>query len=125
MNEQSDAQIVEHESEHLSLGAYIVGFVCSIAITVFAYLLATNSSHSRNVLMLVLATLAIGQFVVQMVFFLHVGNERKPRWKLAIMFLMLLVVLILVGGSLWIMDNLDYRMTPQQIQRYLHSQDSL
>jgi cytochrome o ubiquinol oxidase subunit IV len=125
MNEQSESVVAEHEHHELSLGKYIAGFVASIAVTIAAYLLATHESYSRNTIAIVLAALAVVQFAVQMVFFLHVGHERKPRWKLAVMVMMLGVVLILVFGSLWIMNNLNYRMSPQQIRQYLKSQDSL
>jgi len=126
MNDKSETIVIEHpHHETLSLPKYIMGFVFSIGLTLFAYSLATHQSYSKDFIMGTLAVLAVVQFVVQMVLFLHVGSERKPRWKLAVMFLMLAVVLILVGGSIWIMNNLNYRMTPQQIQQYLKSQDSL
>lgn len=117
--------VSEHESSQLSLSKYIIGFVSSVVLTATAYLLATRGRADSNVLVGLLAGLAIVQFLVQMVFFLHVGEERKPRWKLMVMWLMLAVVLILVGGSIWIMNNLNYRMTPQQQEQYLRSQDSL
>jgi len=120
-------KVSEHNAHPLSLGRYIVGFLGSITLTLTAYVLVTHGGTSRGVLMGVLAVLAVIQFVVQMVFFLHVGDERKPRWKLLIMWMMLGVILILVGGSIWIMNNLNYRMmdSPQQIQKYLKSQDDL
>lgn len=117
--------IAEHETAHLSLTKYIGGFAASLALTLTAYWLATHGRADKNTLVAVLAGLAIVQFMVQMVFFLHVGEERRPRWKLMIMWLMLIVVLILVGGSIWIMNNLNYRMTPQQQEQYMRSQDSL
>jgi cytochrome o ubiquinol oxidase subunit IV len=128
MNEkEADSIVVEHPDEQLSLGKYVAGFVGSIALTVTAYLLATHESYSRSTVVAALACLALVQFVVQMVLFLHVGAERKPRWKLAVMVMMLGVVLILVVGSVWIMNNLNYRMMndPVKIQQYLDSQDSL
>jgi cytochrome o ubiquinol oxidase subunit IV len=125
MNEHSESVVSEHAEHGLSLGKYIVGFVVSIGLTLTAYALATHQSYSKDLVIGVLAGLAVVQFVVQMVFFLHVGAERKPRWKLAVMALMLMVVLILVGGSIWIMNNLNYRMDMQQMQRYLQNQDSL
>ncbi|HSX05836.1 MAG TPA: cytochrome C oxidase subunit IV family protein [Candidatus Saccharimonadales bacterium] len=125
MNEQSEAVVIEHPHEALSFPKYVIGFVLSIGLTLVAYHFATGQGHSKLFLTGVLASLAIVQFVVQMVLFLHVGSERKPRWKLAVMWLMLAVVLILVGGSIWIMNNLNTRMTPQQVQRYLKSQDAL
>jgi cytochrome o ubiquinol oxidase operon protein cyoD len=122
MDEHSESVVIEHAEQHLSLGKYIVGFALSIGITLAAYFLATHQSISKDQIVAILTALALVQFIVQMLFFLHVGTERKPRWKLAVMFLMLGVVLILVFGSLWIMNNLNYRMTPQQ---NLKSQDSL
>jgi cytochrome o ubiquinol oxidase operon protein cyoD len=117
--------VVEHDEQHLSYGKYVVGFVLSVALTVGAYLIATHCGADRNALAVVLAVLAIVQFFVQMVLFLHVGEERGPRWKLGAAIMMLIVVLILVFASIWIMNNLNYRMTPQQQQQYLQSQDNL
>jgi cytochrome o ubiquinol oxidase operon protein cyoD len=125
MSPSTHKTVAEHETAHLSLGTYIGGFLASIALTLTAYLLATRGTADTNTLVALLAGLAIVQFLVQMVFFLHVGQERKPRWKLMVMWLMLAVVLILVGGSIWIMNDLNYRMTPQQQEQYLRSQDSL
>jgi cytochrome o ubiquinol oxidase operon protein cyoD len=120
-------KVSEHNAHPLSLTKYIVGFLSSITLTLAAYLLVTHGGTSKPLLVGILATLAVVQFIVQMVLFLHVGDERRPRWKLMIMFLMLGVVLILVGGSIWIMNNLNYHMmdSPQQVQKYLKSQDDL
>lgn len=125
MNEQSEATVVEHSHQALSFHKYIVGFVASIAVTLAAYILATESSISKDTVMYTLAALAVLQFVVQIVFFLHVGAESKPRWKAMVMWLMLAVVLILVVGTIWIMNNLNYRMSHEQMQQYIKSQDSL
>lgn len=125
MSATAHKTVAEHETMHVSLGKYLVGFAASIVLTLTAYFLATHGRADTNVLVGILAGLAIVQFLVQMVFFLHVGEERKPRWKLMVMWLMLAVVLILVGGSIWIMNNLNYRMTPAQQDQYMRSQDSL
>ena len=117
--------VSEHEEHPLSLTKYIIGFIGSVAVTMAAYLLVTRGGVSRDVTIGIISTLAVVQFIVQMVFFLHVADERKPRFKLMVMGLMLLVVLIVVVGSIWIMHNMNYRMTPQQEQQYLKSQDSI
>ena len=117
--------IAEHDEPRLSYGKYLVGFVSSVVLTVGAYVIATHAGGNKNVLAVGLGVLAVTQFIVQMVLFLHVGEERGSRWKLAAMLMMLAVILILIGGSIWIMNNLNYRMTPQQIQQYLQSQDNL
>jgi cytochrome o ubiquinol oxidase operon protein cyoD len=117
--------VSEHEEHKLSLGKYITGFVASVWITLVAYLLVVHPVHDHAITVGLISGLAIVQFLVQMVFFLHIGEERKPRWKLAVMVFMLSIVLLIVFGSIWIMNNLNYRMTPQQMQQYLKSQDSL
>lgn len=117
--------ISEHDAHPLSLAKYISGFIGSVVLTLAAYLLVTRTAYSPTVIIGAISGLAILQFLVQMLFFLHVGDEHKPRWKVAVLFLMLGFVLILVIGSVWIMNNLNYRMTAPQVQQYLNSQDSL
>lgn len=117
--------VAEHDEMRLSYSKYAGGFLGSVALTVTAYLLATHGHVGSVGLAAGLAVLAVTQFVLQMLLFLHVGEERGPRLKLLAAGFMLGVVLILVFGSLWIMRNLNYRMTPQQMDQYLKSQDSL
>lgn len=117
--------VSEHNEPHLSYGKYVAGFLGSVALTVCAYLLATHLSVNRNVLAALLAALAISQFILQMFLFLHIGDERGPRLRMAAAGLMLAVVIILIAGSIWIMNNLNYRMTPQQVNQYMQSQDTL
>lgn len=119
------AVVSEHDEIHYSYGKYAGGFVASIALTLSAYWLTTRGNTDGNVLVVVLAALAIVQFIVQMILFLHIGEERGPRLKLVTAGMMLTVVLILVVGSIWIMNNLNYRMTQKQILQYMQSQDNL
>ena len=74
-----------------------------------------------------LLSLATLQLVAQLVFFQHLGRERKPRWNLIVFGFMLGVLAILVFGSLWIMKNLNYHhiSSPGQVNTYLSGQDGL
>jgi cytochrome o ubiquinol oxidase operon protein cyoD len=47
---------------------------------------------------------------VQLRFFLHLGQEAKPRWETMIFYFMVLVLLIIALGSLWIMHDLEERV---------------
>jgi len=113
------------DTDHATLRSYISGYVLSIGLTLAAYLVVTHHTASYRWLVAGISGLAIVQFVVQMTFFLHLRAETKPRWKLFVLLFMTLVVLILVFGTLWIMNNLNYRMTPQQINNYMQNQDNL
>lgn len=118
----SPVVVSRHEGKTAGVGSYVLGYVSSLYITLTAYLLVRHHSLSKTVLVASVTGLALLQFIIQLVFFLHLGRETKPRWKLVVFLFMLLVVGILVGGSLWIMTNLNYRMTPQQITNYMNSQ---
>jgi cytochrome o ubiquinol oxidase subunit IV len=125
MSTQTPVVVSKHDSAHGTLQMYISGFVLSIFLTLAAYTLVVSHEFSNWALALAIAGLAIVQFLVQLFFFLHLGRESKPRWKLTVFLFMLLVVGILVIGSLWIMYNLNYRMAPtqQQIDTYMQDQD--
>lgn len=118
-------RVSEHNDMPLTYGRYLAGFAGSAFLTVCAYWIATHGKVGVGKLEIFLAILAVVQFGVQMLLFLHVGEEQKPRLRLLAACFMLGVVLILVGGSLWVMNNLNTRMTPQQMQQYMQSQDSL
>lgn len=88
--------------------SYLIGFGLSLGLTLLAYVAVTNDWFARRGLLAFISCLALAQFFVQMVFFLHLGKESRPRWKLAVFGFMTLIVMIVVVGSLWIMANLDY-----------------
>lgn len=107
-----------------TLRSYISGFVLSIVLTLAAYFMATHHSFRDITLIEILVELAIVQFLVQMFFFLHLGRETKPRWRLLTVVLMIVFVLIVVLGSIWIMYNLSYRMSPAQMEQYMQRQSN-
>ncbi|MDB5178616.1 MAG: putative cytochrome ubiquinol oxidase chain cyoD [Patescibacteria group bacterium] len=96
--------------------SYVVGFVLSVLLTLGAYFVVAQhlpGEHpwlSHRVLIGAVVGLAVIQLMVQLFFFLHLGRESKPRWNLTVFLFALMVVTIVVGGSLWIMKNLDYHM---------------
>jgi cytochrome o ubiquinol oxidase operon protein cyoD len=125
MSKQDKVVVAQHDTNRGTLASYVTGYIFSIYLTFAAYLMVYNHLFSNIVLTTVIVILALVQFIVQVLFFLHLGRETKPRWKLAVMLFMIMVVLILVGGSLWIMSNLNTRMTPQQMNNYMNNQQGL
>lgn len=99
---------MKNQEGEYTLRAYLTGFVLSLGLTLTAYYSVVNHKLNANALLYWIAWLALIQFFVQMVFFLHLGRETKPRWKLVAFWFMTMVVAILVFGSLWIMKNLNY-----------------
>jgi len=113
------------------LWSYVIGFVLSITLTLAAYFLVEQSATSGHVglskqfVIIVILVLALIQLAVQLVFFLHLGREPKPRWNLMVFGYVFLLVAIIVGGSLWIMYHLNYnmmQMSPTEVDHYMLDQ---
>ncbi len=106
---------------------YSIGYATCILLTLIAYLIANLNYYHNWAIIAAIATLAFIQFVIQIVFFLHLSKEKKDRWRLYVFISMVIVVLILVVGSIWIMNSLDNNMMLDQKQsnHYLKSQDGL
>ena len=91
--------------------SYIVGLLISFGLTFFAYYFAVYRPFESGVTTYALITLAaVAQIIVQVVFFLHINAEGKPRMNLMSFIFTLLMVFIVVAGSLWVMYNLNVNM---------------
>ena len=112
---------------HGMAGAYISGFVLSLALTLAAYLTAVQHALPQQAALIALMVLACMQFVVQVICFLHLGTEKASREKLVILACAGLIVVIIVVGSLWIMTHLNERMMadPAQMEQYMSEQGGI
>lgn len=99
---------------------YVLGFAWSVVLTLTAYVAVVNQLLSKNELVAYILVLALMQVGVQLYFFLHLGDESKPRWNLWTFLFMSAILLIIVVGSLWIMHNLNYNMMPShEVDKYM------
>lgn len=94
-----------HSSEevHGSFKSYTLGFLCSIVLTVIPIAIVLNGwlEGMANAVMLMVA--AVLQLVVQLFFFMHLREEKKPRYNLISLIFGLVILLVIVAGSMWIM----------------------
>ena len=118
--------IADHQTETISRAPYVVGFSLSVILTLISFWIVSKHILTGHAALFVIACLAVLQFVVQVLCFLHLAEERRPRLKLVAFLFMLLIVSIVVVGSLWIMANLNYHMmTPVEQSKYLHDNEGL
>jgi cytochrome o ubiquinol oxidase operon protein cyoD len=93
--------------------SYITGFISSVLLTLAAFFLfqlhlATHHAFPTHVELRVLfVILAVTQMLVQLVCFLHVGRRQNNHYNSVALGFALFVVFVIVGGSLWIMANLN------------------
>ncbi len=112
MNDDLGLQTVQKEW-HGSLKSYIIGFFLCLFLTGFSFLIVILHLFSGSTLFYTLIGLGILQAIIQMLFFLHVGQEDKPKWETISFSFMVMCLLILVIGSLWVLNDLDERMMPE------------
>ena len=105
---------------HGTVRAYLIGLTASLLLTGIAFLLVLNQWLPEDLIFYALTALALVQAVVQLLFFLHVGQEAKPRWETLVFYFMLLVLLIIGFGSLWIMQDLNKRVMAGMNMERMH-----
>ena len=112
---------------HITTANYLFGFILSLVLTITAYVVVVNHILPSEILIFVIAGLAIVQFVVQMIYFLHLGFGEDSRDRFLVLGFAGVIVTILVVGSLWIMNNLNQRMMPtqQQMDQYMNDQTGI
>ena len=95
---------------HGSIKSYIIGFILSIILTLIPYYMVVNHIFSVPYTHVVILIFAVLQFLVQVIFFLHISEEKGAKLNLYALIFTIVVFVILVIGSIWIMYNLDYNM---------------
>lgn len=109
MSEELSLKEIQKEW-HGTLKSYLVGFASSILLTSASFFLAISKLVSGQTFIFTIVALALVQAIIQLVFFLHIGQEAKPRWETLIFSFMVMVLFIIAIGSLWIMYDLDDRV---------------
>lgn len=94
---------------NISFKPPLLGFVFSLLLTVAAYQLATQYEVTSTIAFVIFG-LCVVQGLLQLIFFMFLGLSTKPHWNLITFLFMVLIVIIIVGGSIWIMNNLNYNM---------------
>lgn len=125
--EDIDAWPPSTKGAHHMMIPYIIGFVLSLVLTIFAYHVVTQQAVSEQFALGIIVVLAALQFIVQMICFLHMGTQTHARERLIVLGFAGVIVTILVAGSLWIMNNLNNRMMPStaQMEQYMSDQTGI
>lgn len=111
MSEERSLQEIQKDWPQ-TLKLYVIGFTGSLFLTAVSFSITAIKLFPNRLLIPVLILLALIQAFVQLIFFMHMGKEAKPRWMLNIFYFMILVLAIVILGSLWIISDLNHRVMP-------------
>lgn len=101
------------EHGHGSLRSYVVGFILSVILTVIPFwLVMTGALGSAQATAVIITIAAVAQIIVHTVCFLHVNTRGEGGWTLMAYAFTAVLVLITIGGSVWIMYHLHTNMMP-------------
>jgi cytochrome o ubiquinol oxidase operon protein cyoD len=91
---------------------YLIGLGIAIVLTLASFYFAHSGLIYGPAIPAALVALAVAQMGVHLVFFLHItSGPDNTNNSLALAFGVLIVILV-IGGSLWIMANLNHNMLP-------------
>ncbi len=93
-----------------TFGAYITGLILCVVLTLMAFGIVDKRPFDTGGLYIAVSVLAVIQFIVQCICFLRLNAGAEGRWNLLPFLFSIFVIAVLVGGSLWIMYNLNYFM---------------
>lgn len=116
-----DLSLKEIKKEwHGTFKSYVIGFIVSVLLTAASFLMVILKLFTGRLLIYTLIGLALVQAIIQLLFFLHVGQEAKPRWETVVFYFMVMVLLIIAFGSIWIMNDLNDRVMSNMTMEVPH-----
>jgi len=92
--------------------AYVIGLALALVLTGVSFWVASTGVLWGPGVAVGLVVLAIAQMGVHLVFFLHITTGPDNTNNVMALAFGLLIVFLVIGGSLWIMANLDQNMLP-------------
>ena len=103
---------VEDKEETASYLSYTVGVGLAIIATIASFVVSQTDLLWPPGIPVGLVVLAFAQIGVHLVFFLHLGSGPDQTNNVLALAFGVLVVFLVIGGSIWIMANLNHLMMP-------------
>ena len=93
-----------------NLKSYATGFILSIILTAVGFTLVMSGALSRSTTVFGIFGAAVMQILVHLHYFLHLDASSAARWNVLAFLFTVLIMTFFVGGTLWVMYTLNYRM---------------
>jgi cytochrome o ubiquinol oxidase operon protein cyoD len=90
--------------------SYLTGFALSLILTAIPFALVMEGARPASVALAAICLAGLVQILVHLHYFLHLDTSSAARWNVLALLFTLVIMLLFVGGTLWIMYTLNYRM---------------
>ena len=93
-----------------SLKSYLTGFILALIMTAMPFALVMSGALSSRATVAAILSAGLVQIAVHLHYFLHLDTSSAARWNVLALIFTILIMILFVGGTLWIMFTLYYRM---------------
>ncbi|HUZ13670.1 MAG TPA: cytochrome o ubiquinol oxidase subunit IV [Caulobacteraceae bacterium] len=101
---------------------YLIGLALAAALTAASFYFARSGVIWAPAIPAALTALAVAQMGVHLVFFLHITTGADNTNNVLALAFGVLIVALIIGGSVWIMANMNHNMMPTaQLMRMARS----
>ncbi len=99
----------DHDSSHgVSYKGYAIGFILSVILTVIPFAVVMHPTLSHTAIIAVIFGFAAVQVLVHLHYFLHMDTSPEQRDMVTSFVFSALLIVFIIGGSIWIMNNLNH-----------------
>jgi cytochrome o ubiquinol oxidase operon protein cyoD len=102
----------DEPGEELGISTYVVGLGLALLLTAGSFAVAGTNLIWGPAIPAALLALAVAQMGVHLVFFLHITTGPDNTNNVLALAFGVLIVLLVIGGSIWIIDHLNHNMLP-------------
>lgn len=95
-----------HDAGHGSVKSYAIGFILSVILTLIPFGLVMYPSLPKSLTLWIVLAFAVIQVLVHLVYFLHLDRSAAQRNNVIAFVFAAIVIVLLVGLSLWIMFSI-------------------
>ena len=100
---------------------YLLGVALATVLTIASFWAAQPHLIYAPGIPIALGVLAVAQMGVHLVFFLHISSGPDNTNNILALAFGVMIVILVVGGSLWIMDHLNHNMVPMDQLKKMQS----
>ncbi|WP_182200880.1 cytochrome aa3 quinol oxidase subunit IV [Paraliobacillus salinarum] len=84
---------------------HVIGFLLSIALTLFALFIAFETDFTTNVKLWIIGAFAIFQALVQLIMFMHMTEGKAKVANIINISYSVFLAVVIVAGSIWILTT--------------------
>jgi cytochrome o ubiquinol oxidase operon protein cyoD len=113
----------EHHEGDVGAGVrgYLIGLGLATLLTIGSFWVAQTHTIYAPGVPVALLVLAVAQMGIHLVFFLHLTTDPDNTNNIMALAFGVLIACLVVFGSLWIMNHLNHRLIPEQMDMSAHS----